>query len=173
MQYFLKAQSILKSSIQIMRGSFVAFACLLGIVAISLPAHAASPAPAVPTVRTTISRTTISRTTIAMSPPLSQSVALFGLGKKVEGKLEEVNGKIQSSSDNAMDKIKGTGKQIKGKAKYDSGRVEDAANRGAKKMADRAEDLKDKTKNDLERAKDAISDTADSTIAKVKDMVKK
>jgi ElaB/YqjD/DUF883 family membrane-anchored ribosome-binding protein len=163
MQYFLKAQSILKSSIQAIRGSFAAFVCLLGIMAISLPAYAASTAPAVPTLRTTV----------AMSPPLSQSVAIFGLGKKAEGKLEEVNGKIQASSDNVMDKIKGTGKQIEGRAKYNSGRVEDAAKRTANKMADSADDLKDKTKNDLKKAKDTISDTADSTIAKVKDMVKK
>ncbi len=171
MQYLLKTQSVLRSSIQAIRGLIIASACLLGLVVTSLPAHAASP---------DMSAVRAARSTVAFSTAPSQPVALFGFGKKVEGVVKDVNGKIQSNSDDIADKVKGTAKRLEGRAKYDTGRVEDSAARNASKLkanakekiADKSDDLKDQAKEGLNRAKNALSDTADSTIEKVKDMVK-
>jgi uncharacterized protein YjbJ (UPF0337 family) len=55
-------------------------------------------------------------------------VAIFGFGREVEGKAEQLQGKAEARTGN---KIKGMTKQIKGRAKYDLGRVEDAASRNA------------------------------------------
>jgi uncharacterized protein YjbJ (UPF0337 family) len=72
--------------------------------------------------------------------PTSFPVAVFGLGREVEGKAEQLQGSAQVKTSNK--KVEGMAKQIKGRAKYDIGRVEDAANRKAAQVKGMVRNMK-------------------------------
>jgi uncharacterized protein YjbJ (UPF0337 family) len=72
--------------------------------------------------------------------PTLSPVAIFGLGREVEGKAEQLQGRAQVITNNK--KVEGMAKQIKGRAKYDIGRVEDVANRKAAQVRGMVRDMK-------------------------------
>lgn len=97
-------------------------------------------------------------------------LALFGFGRQVEGKAEQLVGKVQAKTGAKLD---GTAKQIGGRAKSDIGRVEDAAKRNANKAGDMAKDMKKSTEKNLSKAQDGIKNAANNAIDTVKDAINK
>ena len=92
----------------------------------------------------------------------SVPVAIFGLGRQAEGKVDQAIGKAQGSMSNATDKTKGSAKQAIGKAKSDIGRIESNAKSATNKTRDAVSD-----------AADSASDAANAATDKVKDLIGK
>ena len=140
MKRFLNRQSFAKMSFRSIQFSIVALIMLLGLNLGTMKSATAAP------------------TSVVKSAP----VAIFGLGRQAEGKVDQAVGKAQGAMSGASDKTKGFAKQAKGKAKSDIGRVESNAKSAANKTRDAVLD-----------AADTASDAANAATDKVKDLIGK
>ncbi len=99
-------------------------------------------------------------------------LALFGIGegRKAEGKVEQLVGKVQAKTGN---KLEGASKQVAGRAKSDIGRVEDAAQEAGDKAGQMAKDARKSAAKNMSNAQDSMKDTANDAIDSVKKLINK
>jgi uncharacterized protein YjbJ (UPF0337 family) len=140
MRRFLNLQSFTKFSFRSIQFSIVAIIMMLGLNLGTMKSTIAAP------------------TSVVKSVP----VAIFGLGRQAEGKVDQTVGKAQGAMSGVTDKTKGLAKQVKGKAESDVGRIESSANSAKSKAQDAVSD-----------AADNASDAANAAVDKVKDLMGK
>lgn len=140
MRRFLNLRSFAKVSFQSIQISIVALIMLLGLNLGTMKSATAAP------------------TSVIKSAP----IAIFGLGRQAEGKVDQAVGKAQGAMGGATNKTKGLAKQAKGKAESDIGRIESSAKSVTSKARDAASD-----------AADSVSDAANAAADKVKDLIGK
>lgn len=140
MRRFLNLQSFRKFSFRSIQFSIVALIMMLGLNLGTMKSATAAP------------------TSVVNSAP----VAIFGLGRQAEGKVDQAVGKAQGAMGDATNKTKGLATQTKGKAKSDIGRVESSAKSATNKTRDAVSD-----------AADSASDAANAAVDKVKDLIGK
>lgn len=140
MRHLLNLSSFKKVSFRSIQFSIVALVMFLGLNLGTMKSAVAAP------------------TTVVKSVP----VAIFGLGRQAEGKIDEAVGKAQTATSGAAGKTKGLAKQAKGRAESDIGRIESSAKSAGNKTRDAVSD-----------AADNVSDAANAAADKVKDLIGK
>jgi len=140
MRRFLNLRSFAKVSFRSIQFSIIALIMLLGLNLGTMKAAIAEP------------------TSVVKSVP----VAIFGLGRKAEGKVDQAVGKAQGAMSGTTDKSKGLAKQAKGKAESNIGRIESSAKSANSKTRDAVSD-----------AANSASDTANAAVDKVKNLMGK
>lgn len=136
MTRFLNLRSLAKVSFRAIQFSIVGLVMFLGLNLGTMKSAVAAP------------------TSVVKSVP----VAIFGLGRKAEGKIDQAVGKAQTATSGAIDKTKGLAKQAKGKAESDIGRVESSAERAKNKTRDAVSDAADSTSDAVNAAADKVKD---------------
>ncbi len=136
MRRFLNLPSFKKLSFRSIQFSIVALVMFLGLNLGTMKSAVAAP------------------TTVVKSVP----VAIFGLGRQAEGKIDQAVGKAQTATSGAAGKTKGLTKQAKGRAKSDIGRVESSAKSVGDKTRDAVSDAADNTSDAVKAAADKVKD---------------
>ena len=136
MTRFLNLRSFAKINFRSIQFSIVALIMFLGLNLGTMKSAVAAP------------------TSIVKSVP----VAIFGLGRQAEGKIDQAVGKAQTATSGAIDKTKGLAKQAKGRAESDIGRIESSAKNANSKTRDAVSDAADSTSDAVKAAADKVKD---------------